>query len=102
MTDGTHTGRFPASESSIAGARSDQKLAAIMTPAAKPSIESRSLRGTFLVPNTIAAPHAVIPLVNNVTRNACKIGDSPEKTPINLDNPSTCFLADTVHLNLEL
>jgi hypothetical protein len=35
--------------------RSYEKLAAIMTPAANPSIASRSLRGTFLAVNTSAA-----------------------------------------------
>jgi hypothetical protein len=81
MTGGTQTGSEPAAESSIAGAKSDQKLAAIMTPAAKPSIESRSLRGTFLVPNTKDAPAAVIPQVNIVAKSACKTGDRPAKAP---------------------
>jgi len=80
MTGGTHDGNAPASESSIAGARSDQKLAAIITPAAKPNIASNSLRGTFFVPNTNAAPAAVIPHVNNVAKNACKTGGNPAKS----------------------
>ncbi len=83
MTGGSHSGRELSEESSIAGARSDQKLAAIMTPAAKPSIASRSFRGTFLVPNTRAAPSAVIPHVKSVAINACKTGVSPTKNSIN-------------------
>jgi hypothetical protein len=82
MTGGTQEGRAPASESSIAGARSDQKLAAIMTPAAKPNIESNSLRGTFFVPKTSPAPAAVIPQVNIVAINACTTGGRPAKDPI--------------------
>ena len=64
------------------GASSDQKLAAIMTPAANASIASRSLRLTFLVPNTSDAPSAVTPQVNIVAKNACNRGDIPEKAPI--------------------
>ena len=82
MTGGTQTGSEPPSESSIAGARSDQKLAAIMTPAANPSIASSSLRGTFLVPNTSDAPSAVIPHVKHVARSACRTGGNPAKYPI--------------------
>ena len=66
----------------MAGASSDQKLAAIMTPAANPSIASSSLRGTFLVPNTSAAPSAVIPHVKHVARSACTTGDNPVKRSI--------------------
>ena len=47
----------------MAGASSDQKLAAIMTPAAKPSIASSSLRLTVLKKKTTAAPRAVTPQV---------------------------------------
>ena len=82
MTGGTHLGNAPPSERSIAGRRSDQKLAAIITPAANPSIESSSLRLTFFVPKTSAAPAAVIPHVNNVAMSACKTGGKPAKAPI--------------------
>ena len=64
------------------GARSDQKLAAIMTPAANTSIASTSLRLTFLVPNTSAAPSAVTPQVHIVARNSCKTGGIPASAPI--------------------
>lgn len=63
INGGMYSGSEPAPESSMAGASSDQKLAAIITPAAKPSIPSSSLRGTFLVPRTSDAPRAVIPQV---------------------------------------
>jgi hypothetical protein len=82
MSGGTHFGNEPSSERSMAGASSDQKLAAIMTPAANPSIASNSLRLTFLVPNTSAAPSAVIPHVNAVARSACTTGGSPAKASI--------------------
>jgi hypothetical protein len=75
------------------GASSDQKLAAIMTPAANASIASRSLRSTYLVPNTSAAPSAVTPQVNVVARNACNTGGIPERTPITFQTPprGTCY-----------
>jgi hypothetical protein len=82
MSGGIQSGRGPSAESEIEGARSDQKLAAIMTPAANPSIASSTLRGTFFVPNTSAAPSAVSPHVNSVARSACTIGDRPERTSI--------------------
>ena len=49
----------------MAGASSDQKLAAIITPAAKPSMAFSSERLTFLARNTVAAPAAVIPQVKS-------------------------------------
>ena len=82
MSGGIQSGRDPSAESDIDGARSDQKLAAIMTPAANPSIASSTLRGTFFVPNTSAAPSAVSPHVNMVASSACTIGDNPAKRSI--------------------
>jgi hypothetical protein len=41
VTAGIQAGTGPSWESSIAGARRGQKLAAIITPPAKPSMESR-------------------------------------------------------------
>jgi len=79
---GIHMGSGPFRESSMEGASSDQKLAAIMTPAAKASIASSSLRSMCLVPNTSAAPSAVTPQVNVVARSACNTGGLPERTPI--------------------
>ena len=54
----------------MAGASSDQKLAAIMTPAARPSIRSSSLRLNVLVNRTGKAPTAVTPQVNRVPNSA--------------------------------
>ena len=71
MTGGTHEGRAPASESSMAGARSDQKLAAIITPAANPSDRSSSRRLTCDVKKTVAAPSAVTPQVKSDATRAC-------------------------------
>ena len=71
---GSH-GSIPISSASvIAGAKSDQKLAAIITPAAKPSEASRNLRLTVLVRNTTAAPSAVTPHVKSVATSACITG----------------------------
>jgi hypothetical protein len=90
MSGGTQSGRDPSAESDIEGARSDQKLAAIMTPAANPSIASSALRGTFFAPNTSAAPSAVSPHVNIVATSACTIGDRPERSSIISDRSPTC------------
>jgi hypothetical protein len=70
------------------GARSDQKLAAIMTPAANPSIASSSLRLTFFVPNTSAAPSAVNPHVKHVAMRACTTGDKPARESITKGFPA--------------
>src|SRR5699024_11114582 len=50
---------------SIAGASKDQKLAAIITPPAKPNMLSRNLWLIFFVINTSEAPRAVITQVNS-------------------------------------
>jgi hypothetical protein len=84
---GIHMGSGPPRDSSMEGASSDQKLAAIMTPAANASIASSSLRSTCLVPNTSAAPRAVTPQVNVVARSACNTGGIPERTPIPFHTP---------------
>jgi hypothetical protein len=55
------------------GARRDQKLAAIITPAAKPSIASRTFLFIVLKKNTIAAPRAVTPQVKRVAIRACRV-----------------------------
>ena len=71
---GTH-GAYPISpESVIAGASSDQKLAAIMTPAAKPSEASKMRRWIPFTKNTIAAPRAVTAQVKSVATAACQMG----------------------------
>ena len=72
--EGLEDGRVLPSAISMAGARSDQKLAAIMTPAAKPSMLSSIFRFTFLVIKTTAAPRAVKNHVNNVPDSACSTG----------------------------
>jgi hypothetical protein len=75
MTAGSH-GVIPISRASaIDGASSDQKLAAIMTPAANPSERSSSRRCTVFVKNTTAAPIAVTPHVNRVANKAWVTGE---------------------------
>ena len=64
------------SDISIAGASSDQKLAAIMMPAANPSMASSSRLLTSRVRKTPAAPSAVTPQVKRVARRACVTGAS--------------------------
>lgn len=57
-------GFFPwASAISIPGTRREKTLAASITPAAKPSMASRSLRLGSLAKKTLAAPTAVRPQV---------------------------------------
>ena len=64
---------------SIAGSNSDQTLAAIITPAAKPSITLRKVREIVRVKNTGDAPIAVTPQVNPPASNTCQTGASPFK-----------------------
>ena len=59
-----------ASARSMAGCKSDQKLAAIITPAAKPSIKLRILGFGDLNSTTVAAPSAVTSHVPSVANNA--------------------------------
>jgi hypothetical protein len=56
------------------GANNDQNDAAIMTPAAKPLMTSRTFRLTDLKKNTNEAPMMVHPQVNKPAMNACMIG----------------------------
>ena len=51
---GSHGNELPLLDS-IAGCNNDQKLAAIIIPAAKPCIEFKTLSFTFLNTNTAAA-----------------------------------------------
>ena len=55
---------------SIAGDNNDQNDAAIITPAAKPSIASITLLFIFLKKKTNPAPKAVIPQVKIVAKRA--------------------------------
>ena len=74
-TAATSQGTCPISAAiAIPGASSDQKLAAIITPAAKPIIESMSLALTDRVKNTSAAPAAVTAQVKTVAISACSTG----------------------------
>ena len=66
-----HEHIFKFSAISIAGDNSDQKEAAIMTPAANPSIASIKLLFTFLNMNTTQAPSAVINHVKVVAIKTC-------------------------------
>jgi hypothetical protein len=58
----------------MAGASSDQKLAAIMTPEANPSMTFRTLWLISLKKNTNAAPRAVMAQVPSVARKARNTG----------------------------
>ena len=72
LIDGGNQEMLPeAADIEMAGASRDQKLAAIMTPAAKPSIRSRILRPGCRKIKTVAAPAAVTPQVNRVATRAC-------------------------------
>ncbi len=71
---GNQAGNPWAREISIAGARSDQKLAAIITPAAKPIIESRTTRFMSRKRKTTLAPSAVTAQVKRHASNACMAG----------------------------
>jgi hypothetical protein len=82
MRGGIHIGSGPPRDNSMEGARSDQKLAAIMTPAANASMASSNRRSTCLVPNTSAAPSAVTPQVNVVARSACNTGGIPTRASL--------------------
>ena len=56
VTAGSQPGTPAASAMSMAGSSSEKKLAAIITPAAKPSIETSTLREMVLLRKTNAAP----------------------------------------------
>jgi len=71
ITAGSHGISPIDSDNSMAGESKDQKLAAIITPAAKPSIESRTFLLISLKKKTIAAPSAVIPQVKRVAKKVC-------------------------------
>ena len=62
------------STASIAGDKSDQKLAAIITPPVKPSEASSNFRLADLKKKTNPAPSAVSIQVNNPAIKACNIG----------------------------
>ncbi|MDP7312265.1 MAG: hypothetical protein QF831_02370 [Candidatus Thalassarchaeaceae archaeon] len=71
---GNQIGRVLPSDNSRAGARRDQKLAAIITPAANPSIPSKTFRFGSLKNKTKAAPAAVRNQVNSPAIRAYCIG----------------------------
>ena len=62
------------SDSSIEGARRDQKLAATITPPVNPSMPSNHFRCISLKKNTNEAPAAVKAQVNVVATKAALIG----------------------------
>ena len=68
-----------ASARAIDGASSDQKLAAIITPAAKPSEMCNSRLLPLSTTNTTAAPSAVTPHVKSDATNAWVMGDHSRK-----------------------
>ena len=70
---------------SIAGRINDQKLAASMTPAPKPSKESSHFPSTFRKQYTVAAPNAVIAQLNSVANRLPETGSNsniPITTPL--------------------
>jgi len=67
---GNQAGRIVPLDNSTAGARRDQYAAAIMTPAANPSMALRNRFSTDFVKKTTLAPTAVIAHVNNVAIKA--------------------------------
>ena len=69
---GTHLTMPISSDNAMAGLSSDQKLAAIITPAVKPSALSRAFRLTSLKKKTAPAPTAVTPQVKSVAARACQ------------------------------
>ena len=73
---------FKFSAISIPGESNDQKDAAIITPAANPSIPSIIVLLIFLKKKTTDAPSIVTNQVNNVAMSAPKIGFIPEKKEV--------------------
>jgi hypothetical protein len=72
---GNHEGMlFCSVARSSAGKSSEKKLAANITPAANPSMPSRTFLFTSFVKNTDAAPIAVRSHVNTVAKKAWRIG----------------------------
>ena len=57
----------------MAGESRLQKEAAVMTPAAKPSMVSSAFLFIVLKKNTSPAPSAVTPQVKSVARSACAV-----------------------------
>jgi hypothetical protein len=79
MSGGTQGTSPKSSDNDIEGARRDQKLAATMTPAAKPKEASKYLRLTVFVKKTTAAPTAVKPHVKSVAIKAWTTGCKPTR-----------------------
>ena len=69
---GNQAGKLPSLPYSIEGCNNDQKLAAIIIPAAKPCIEVNMRSLTDLNTNTAAAPNAVSSHVIIPAISACK------------------------------
>jgi hypothetical protein len=68
--------------SSMAGAKSDQKDAAVITPAANPIIRSSSLWFISRIKKTSAAPQAVTKYVKHVAKKPCQTGLSSKNHAI--------------------
>jgi hypothetical protein len=66
----------------MAGAKSDQKLAAIITPAANPNIAFNTLMLISLKKKTRDAPRAVTNQVNNPANKASRTGGYANKNSI--------------------
>src|SRR5699024_12872378 len=76
---------------SIAGASKDQKLAAIITPPAKPNMLSRNLWLIFFVINTSEAPRAVISQVYSDAIIVWTNGSNSKKKPTNYRHSFNSF-----------
>ena len=68
---GSHAGVDRSADIWIDGARSDQKLAATMTPPVNPSMTSRTFRFSRRTKKTREAPIAVSAQVKRVAASAC-------------------------------
>lgn len=79
MAATSQAGVAPPCAISSAGSKSDQKLAAIITPEAKPSMALSTRLLIVLKKNTSPAPSAVTPHVNSVAMSACSAGASRPK-----------------------
>jgi len=69
----------------MAGAKRDQKLAAIITPAAKPSMASSKLLEGSLLRKTAAAPRAVSAQVKRVLSNIGTPSDEDRQPEVQVE-----------------
>jgi hypothetical protein len=92
MQTGNQEGMPAEAGTAKAGASIDQKSAAIITPAAKPSIQSRTLRLISLARNTTEAPMAVMAQVKQPAKKAKNTGCRLFKNWLNATPPNQRIL----------